>query len=383
MRDGWEIKKLGDFSRINYGYTERASSAKIGPKFLRITDIQNNCVDWDSVPYCQCNDNDTLKYKLDDGDIVFARTGATTGKNFLIKNPPLSVFASYLIRLKIPFLDKYNPEFISYFFQTAQYWEHISKGMSGSAQGGFNATKLSDISVPLPSFVEQKRIVSILDEAFSAIAKAKENTEKNLQNAKDLFDSYLHSVFAHPGEDWEEKRFDEVCVLQRGFDLPSHSRNCGSFPLVSSNGITDKIDVYKVKAPGVVTGRSGTIGQVHFIEEDYWPLNTSLYIKEFHGNYEKFIYYFLKQFELKKYTSGAGVPTLNRNNVHGEKVLFPKSILEQKIITQKLDTLFIDTNKIRAICSKKLEHLEIIKASILQKAFSGELASIKELEEVL
>ncbi len=220
---------------------------------------------------------------------------------------------------------------------------------------------------------EQQRIVSILDECFAAIDKAKENAKVCLSLSKALFESYLQGVFNKKGEGWVEKRFDEVCVLQRGFDLPTHSRFEGDYPLVSSNGITDRINEWKIKAPGVVTGRSGTIGNVHFIEEDFWPLNTALYIKDFHGNYERCIYYFLLQFDLGKYSSGAGVPTLNRNNVHNVKIWFPKSIEEQQTIVLQLDALRAETQKLEAIYQTKIDNLEELKKSILQKAFNGEL----------
>jgi type I restriction enzyme S subunit len=112
---------------------------------------------------------------------------------------------------------------------------------------------------------------------------------------------------------------------------------------------------------------------VHFIEEKFWPLNTTLYIKEFHGNYERCVYYFLRQFNLKKYSSGAGVPTLNRNNVHGEKVWFPKSLSEQQSIVNKLDKISAETKKLETIYAQKLADLEELKKSILQKAFEGAL----------
>ena len=183
----------------------------------------------------------------------------------------------------------------------------------------------------------------------------------------------MQNVFANAENDWDKKRFDEICVLQRGFDLPTRLRNEGKFPLVSSNGITDRINLWKVKAPGVVTGRSGTIGNVHYIEEDFWPLNTALYIKNFHSNYERFIFYFLIQFNLGKFSSGAGVPTLNRNNVHGEMVWFPKSLIKQKAIVKKLDALSEQTKKLEGVYKQKLADLEELKKSVLNKAFKGEL----------
>ena len=195
MKKGWESKELKAVSAINYGYTESASADPVGPRFLRITDIQNDCVDWENVPYCKIEKEDLRKYRLERGDIVFARTGATTGKSFLVCDPPKdTVFASYLIRLRL--LDKeLLPDFVSLFFQTAGYWQTIKEGSSGSAQGGFNATKLGALSIPFPPLPEQQRIVAILNEAFDGIAAAKANTEKNLQNARALFESHLQSVF--------------------------------------------------------------------------------------------------------------------------------------------------------------------------------------------
>lgn len=232
----------------------------------------------------------------------------------------------------------------------------------------------SQEQIAVPNLETQKLIVAVLEDTLKKVDQAKTNAQKNLQNAKELFESSLQIIFTNKGKGWEEKKFDEICVLQRGFDLPTHSRNEGSFALVSSNGISDRIDLWKVKAPGVVTGRSGTIGNVHFINEDFWPLNTALYIKEFYGNDEKCVYFFLKQFDLNKYSSGTGVPTLNRNNVHCVKVWFPKSLTEQKNIVSKLDALQTETKKLEVIYTQKIADLDELKKSILQKAFAGELS---------
>ena len=102
-------------------------------------------------------------------------------------------------------------------------------------------------------------------------------------------------------------------------------------------------------------------------------MNTALYIKDFHNNYERLIYYFLLQFDLGKYSSGAGVPTLNRNNVHSEKVWFPKSLNEQKNIVRRLDALQTETQKLEMMYNKKIADLEELKKSLLQKAFTEEL----------
>ena len=377
MKQGWEIKSLGEIADVEYGFTDK-STEEGNYRYVRITDINSNGELISTEKKYLKHSKEAEGFLIRDNDLLMARTGATFAKVLLYEDIEPSVFASYLIRIK--FREKIENKLYWYFTKTNSYWEQANSLASGAAQPHFNGAAVKQVIFSYPkSLSEQQRIVGILDEAFTAIAKANANAEQNLRNAKQLFESYLQGVFENKGEGWEEKRFDEICVLQRGFDLPTHSRNEGIFPLVSSNGITDRIDLWKVKAPGVVTGRSGTIGNVHFIIEDYWPLNTALFIKEFHGNDEKFVYYFLKQFNLGKYSSGAGVPTLNRNNVHSEKVWVPISNKVQHSIVQKLDRILIKTRKLEGIYEQKISDLEDLKKSILQKAFSGELKMDKQL----
>ncbi|WP_211248790.1 restriction endonuclease subunit S [Thiothrix lacustris] len=169
---------------------------------------------------------------------------------------------------------------------------------------------------------------------------------------------------------WVNKPLGEVCTLQRGFDLPKHSRTDGEFPLISSSGEIDRIVDFKVNAPGVATGRSGSIGNVFFIEENYWPLNTVLYVKDFHGNDERFVYYLLKRFDLNKYATGAGVPTLNRNHVHDEIVAIPESKEEQTRIVAILDEAFANTSQAVANAEKNLANARELFDSYLNEVFT-------------
>ena len=163
---GTETRRLGDVARISYGYTAKASpdTGDGSPKYLRITDIQNQSVDWNRVPTCDCPEIE--EYRLKAGDIVFARTGATTGKSFLIKgNVPLSVYASYLIRVQLVDLKEIDLCYLWYSFDTPDYWALIQCGMAGAAQGGFNSKKLSNLEIPLPSLLVQREVVARLDAA--------------------------------------------------------------------------------------------------------------------------------------------------------------------------------------------------------------------------
>jgi len=188
----------------------------------------------------------------------------------------------------------------------------------------------------------------------------------------------MQEILGNAPTGWSWKTFKEVCVLKRGYDLPTHARTAGDVPLYSANGVTDYIDQYKVEGPGVVTGRSGTIGKVHFVENDYWPLNTALYVQSFNGNYPRFIKFFLESFDLTRFATGAAVPTLNRNSLSTEIVCTPDSFGEQKRIVEKLDALFtrIDTT---------IEHLQesiALKNSLLQSALDGQFASIPDRKTI-
>lgn len=165
---------LGDLAEsVEYGLNASAADAPVGPKFLRITDIQNGAVDWDAVPWCRADKRDIEKARLSSGDIVFARTGATTGKSFLLRGcPENAVYASYLIRVRLG--PKADPRYVSHFFQTPSYWAQVSRTARGVAQPGVNGTKLRKLRIPLPSLAEQRRIADVLDHAEALRARRRE-----------------------------------------------------------------------------------------------------------------------------------------------------------------------------------------------------------------
>lgn len=234
---------------------------------------------------------------------------------------------------------------------------------------------LKEHHVAYPAYAEQQRIVAILDEAFEAIATAKANTEKNLQNTRDAFLAYRTAVLSTGGDEWDERQLGAVCVLQRGLDLPSRDRKPGPYPLLSSSGLIDTHVEGPVRGPGVVTGRSGSIGSVFYVEQDFWPLNTVLYVRDFCGNHPRFVYHLLEHFDLKRFASGAGVPTLNRNIVHEEIVLVPQSLSAQEKVADSLDKLYAACQKVEKVHVKKVSALDELKKSLLHQAFTGQLTA--------
>jgi type I restriction enzyme S subunit len=130
---------------------------------------------------------------------------------------------------------------------------------------------------------------------------------------------------------WKECLLGDVITLKRGYDLPHSARLPGPFPVVSSSGITDHHAEPKVKAPGVVTGRYGTLGQVFFVSKDYWPLNTSLYVQDFKGNDPKFIALLLSTLCFGSQNAAGAVPGVNRNHLHAMEVCVPPLPIQRRI----------------------------------------------------
>ena len=159
--DNWEWTTINAISKsILYGVSE---SAKTNGKYrlLRITDIQNNSVQWDSVPYTDFDENKVKSYLLSEGDILFARTGATVGKSYLVQElAEEAIYASYLIRVQT--YDAVLPQYVKFYFESGYYWEQIEQGSVGVGQPNVNGTILGNLHIPIPPMHEQYRIVSEL-----------------------------------------------------------------------------------------------------------------------------------------------------------------------------------------------------------------------------
>ncbi len=158
---------------------------------------------------------------------------------------------------------------------------------------------------------------------------------------------------------WKECILGDVITLQRGFDITKKEQRQGCVPVISSSGITSYHDTAKIKGPGVVIGRKGSLGTVFYVEEDYWPHDTTLWVKDFHGNSSKFTYYFLNTLNLAYLDVGASNPTLNRNHVHLLPVYWPLPPLQHKIadILSAYDDLIENNTRRIAILEEMAQSL--------------------------
>jgi type I restriction enzyme S subunit len=223
----------------------------------------------------------------------------------------------------------------------------LVKLAKGASYPAVSNLEVKNSKIPLPPLETQKQIAKTLNIAAELLAMRKQQ----LAELDNLIKSTFYKMFGDPitnEKGWELVSFTDVLILQRGFDLPVQNRvTSGKVPVYGSNGILDFHNEPKIKNGGVITGRSGTIGKVFYTFSDYWPLNTTLFSVDIKGNNIIFLAYLLQFYNLGRFCSGTGVPTLNRNIVHNEKIYkiplnkqnqfaeIVTKIEQQKVLVQK------------------------------------------------
>ena len=379
----WAVSCIAESCyRPEYGYTASAEQEPVGPRFLRITDIQEQGVNWQTVPYCRCDEDTKRKHRLQPGDLLFARIGATTGKSFLVRSCPDAVYASYLIRVRAKGVD---PDFLYYFCNSEMYWRQINANKGDKLKGGVSGSVLAQVRHCLPPLPEQRAIAAVL----SKIQAAAEVQEKIVTTLKELKAATMAKLFREGlrgeplkqteigeiPESWRVKRFGDFATLQRGYDLPIHQRAHGNIPVVGSNGIVGYHNKAMAKGPGVATGRSGTMGFSFYCETDFWPLNTALFVVDFHGNAPLFVHYFFEQFDFQRYAAGVSVPTLNRNLVHEALIAVP--LPEEQI---QIANIIRDIDRALTLASEKRAKSKSLFSSMLHLLMTGQVRVSRLME---
>jgi len=267
-----------------------------------------------------------------------------------------------------------NPLFVHFFFRHFNF----KKYAGGVSVPTLNRNMVYSALVSIPKIDEQEKIADMLAKMQQAV----ENQKKIVSGLRELKATTIAKLFreglsGEPHKDteigeipgsWDVKTFGEFVTLQRGHDLPVQMREPGDIPVIGSNGVVGRHKVGAYKGPGVLTGRSGTIGLSFYVAGEYWPLNTALFVADFHRNNPRFVHYFFQQFNFKKYSGGVSVPTLNRNLVHSAVVAFPKLNEQQDIarILSKIDESIAQSRS-------KLQNMQNLFSSTLNQLMTGKV----------
>ena len=281
-----------------------------------------------------------------------------------------------------------------YIYFSNNFYDRIMSMTAKSSVDSVRREMIADMLMVMPPKAEQTAIANALSDVDSLISELekliakkqaiKTATMQQLLTGRTRLPQFAlredgtpkgtkPSELGEIPEDWEVAKIGDFAPLQRGFDLPSSSRVDGKYPVVYSNGIVNTHCHFQVKGPGVVTGRSGTLGKVHYVEDDYWPHNTSLWVTKFNGTAPKFIYFVFTYIGFERFASGSGVPTLNRNDAHSYKVVIPTTEAEQTAIA----TILSDMDAEIQALEQRLGKIRQIKQGMMQELLTGKTRLIK------
>jgi len=377
VKAGWDVRQLGDIAlvkggkRVPKGY--KLQTEPTGHPYITVSDFTDDgTVDASELRYVSPEVfTQIAQYTISSKDLFLSIAG-TIGKTGSVP-PELDGASLTENACKLVLNPGICRDFIYYFTKGDDFARQAGTNTRTAAQPKLALERLKTITLAVPRLLaEQQRIVGILDEAFDGIATAKANAEKNLQNARALFESHLQAVFAQRGEGWVRTAIGKQVMLQRGFDITTAQQNPGQVPVVSSGGVKSFRATAIAHAPGVVLGRKGTLGKVFYLDEDYWPHDTTLWVKEFNGNDPRFVYHFFTNLDVAHLDSGTANPALNRNQVHPIEIEWPP-VCQQKGIAERLDALRAETQRLESFYRQKLAALDALKKSLLDQAFSGVL----------
>jgi type I restriction enzyme S subunit len=394
LPDGWEMKKLIELGEVQTGTTPPTRNKEFYGAFIPFVKPPhfkpNGTISFSSSGLSKIGL--TKGRLIKKNSILMVCIGASIGKTGITLIP---ISCNQQINAFTP-NEKCLPKFYYHLLSSDYFFKKVMKRSSQATLPMINKTKWQNIEIPLPPLPQQKQIVAILDKAFAAIDTAKANAAQNLQNAKELFESYLQNVFENRWNDWEEKRLDEICEITSKLIDPKESQYQEFIHIGAGNIVSEKgtlVDLKTAKAENLISGK--------FLFDESMVLYSKIrpYLKkivkcDFKGlcsadiyplvpfkdkMTQSFLCHLLSSYHFTEYaiegSQRAGMPKVNRKHLFAYSFYCP-SIKEQEKIVQKLDSLSAETKKLEAIYKQKIADLEELKKSVLQKAFSGQLITL-------
>ena len=380
----WQSEPLSALTlKIGSGSTPRGGDSVYiseGTTLIRSQNVYNNEFSTDGLVYI--DEKTAVKMKgvsVEKEDVLVNITGDSVARCCLVHDAVLPARVNQHVAILRTNPKKLLPHFLA-FYMVSPFMQAkmLSWAGTGGTRKALTKGMLEGFEIPLPPVDVQDKIVQKIRTYNDLIENNRRRIQLLEESARLLYQEwFVHLRF--PGhkqvkitdgvpEGWSKEPLENLLVLQRGFDLPVSKRIEGSVPIYASTGINGFHNVAKVKGPGVVTGRSGSLGTVMYVAKDYWPLNTTLWVKEFKKASPIFATYLLRAMKLEGYNGGAAVPTLNRNDVHKVDVLCPDSKLMNEFEVQ-VENIFKQIDKLKEYNEKLAQARDLL----LPKLMSGEL----------
>jgi type I restriction enzyme S subunit len=366
--DGWRLELLGNLCSVRRGASPRPAGDpryfggdipwfKIGDatrsrsRFLYTTDVFVN------------EEGAKCSVRIPPGSLIVSNSGVSLGFA-VITGLEGCIHDGWLLLDKLKGVDR------DYLYYCINQFTPRIRGMAdGTTQPNLNTDIARRLLIPLPHLFEQRAIARMLASLDDRIELNRRMNATLEAMAQALFDhSFPYSTEDNLPDSWRVGRLDEVLVLQRGFDLPTPERLPGPYQVIAASGPSGTHNQFMVRGPGVTTGRSGVLGNVYFVHEDFWPLNTSLWIKEFRHATPAYAYHLLRGLDFELFNAGSAVPTLNRNHVHNLPVVVPpmKSV-------QDFDRAVMPLLRRQKANHEQSQTLAALRETLLPTLLSGEL----------
>ncbi|MDB9439731.1 restriction endonuclease subunit S [Dolichospermum lemmermannii CS-548] len=388
---GWEIKKLGEVYDVRDGTHDSPKYLPEGYALITSKNLKSNGLNFENIKYISEVDYKKINERsaVHKGDILLAMIG-TIGNPIVVEvEPEFAIKNVALIKVS----KKQSSYFLKYYLETEYVRSKMQREAKGTTQKFVGLGYLRDFPIPIPPLPEQKRIVAIADEAFEGIDRAIRNTEKNLSNARELFESYLNTIFTQKGDGWEEKKLDEECEIIMGQSPDGSSYNAEGIgvPLINgpvefggiepfSKTVATKFTTKPTKmckegdlilcVRGSTTGRMNIAGQEACIGRGVAAIVSK--------NNQDWVNQFISFSRNKIYALGSGSTFPNVSSSELKKIIIPFPPKEQQDhIVSQIEYLSTETQRLENIYRQKIAALKELKQSILQKAFTGELTADK------
>ena len=403
MTKGWKEKKLGEITtKIGSGATplggENAYKSE-GISLIRSLNVHDAGFKYKDLAFLDDPQANKLSNVIvESGDVLLNITGASIARCCIVPDDILPARVNQHVSIIRLVKDEMLPEFLHYVLISNEYKDSLLKTgeKGGSTRQALTKAQIEEFSIKYPPLPEQQRIVSLLDETFESIAGAKVNAERNLVNARELFETLLNEYFGHARKGWKEMKLDDACIVERG----SSPRPIKQYQTTSKDGVnwikigdTKNVEKYIYSTREKITKEGAK--QSRFVKEGDFILTNSMsfgnpYIMKTEGyihdgwfvlrlkefiDTEFFWYLLVSPFvrnQFNQLASGAIVKNISGDLVK-KAVLYIPPLAEQRAIVARLDVLAGETKKLAGIYQSKLEGLEELKKSVLARAFEGEI----------
>ena len=388
MKKGWTTKTLEEACQFSNGLWQGEK-----PPFVKVGVIRNTnftkdgTLDDSDIAYLDVEAKKLEKRRLQFGDIILEKSGGgpkqPVGRVALFdKEDGDFSFSNFTAALRVLDPDDLDFRFVHKFL----HWTYVSgvtEGMQSNSTGirNLDGDAYKAIEISFPPLAEQQRIVGLLDEAFEGLATAKTNAEKNLQNARALFESHLQSVFTQRGPGWVETTLDKISTNLDSKRVPitKNVRTSGEYPYYGASGIVDYVGDYIFEGANLLVSEDGanllarSTPIAFSVSGKYWVNNHAHILKFENMATQRFVEFYLESIKLDDYITGAAQPKLNQKALNSIPIPIPKSVETQAKIVESLESLQEQTQRLARLYEQKLAALEALKKSLLHQAFTGEL----------